>query len=360
MDSCEVVIVGGGPAGSTCAWELRNAGIDSIILDAQDFPRTKLCAGWITPEVVRNLQMDLPSYPHSLVVLNKILVEYSGKRSVHRLTLNTTQYSIRRYEFDHWLLQRSGTRFRKHRVRSIRREGGYYLIDDRYRCHFLIGAAGTSCPVRRTFFADVPLRTRELQVGTLEEEFYYPDRDETCRLWFAESGLAGYSWYVPKGKGWVNIGLGVFSGYLRNGGLGLWDHWRLFTRKLSDLGLIRGRESEPGGYTYFVRAPAVEAQRDSCFLIGDSAGLATRNLGEGIGPAVESGLRAARAIISGEPYSLNGMARYSYFFSGWPAQLAERILYRGAELLMNRTHRTSRSRQIPPYRTDSRSRGNTN
>ena len=339
MDSCDVVIVGGGPAGSTCAWALRKAGIDSLVLDAQDFPRTKLCAGWITPEVVRDLQIDLPAYPHSLVVLRRILVEYFGKRSVHRWTLNTTQYSIRRYEFDHWLLQRSGARFERHKVCNIRKEGGYYVLDDRFRGRVLVGAAGTHCPVRRAFFPDMVARTRELQVASLEEEFCYPDRDETCRLWFAENGLAGYSWYVPKGDGWVNIGLGGFSEGLRNGGPSLRDHWRLFTRKLSDLGLIRERESEPGGHTYFVRATAVETQRDSCFLIGDSAGLATRNLGEGIGPAVTSGLRAARAIINGKPYSLARMARYSYLSSGWPARFAEGILYRGAVLLMNRTHR---------------------
>ncbi len=339
MDSCDVIIVGGGPAGSTCAWALRKAGIDSLVLDSMDFPRTKLCAGWITPEVIHDLQIDFLDYPHSLVVLKKIQVEYFGRESVHRWTLNTTQYSIRRYEFDNWLLRRSGARFEKHRVCNIRKEGGCYILDDRFRGKFLVGAAGTHCPVRRTFFPEIATRTRELQIATLEEEFCYPARDETCRLWFAENGLAGYSWFVPKGDSWVNIGLGGFSESLRNRSPSLRDHWQSFARKLSDLGLVRGHEFEPGGHTYFVRAPTVEAQRESCFLVGDSAGLATRNLGEGIGPAITSGLRAARAIIEGKPYSLAGMPRYSYLSSHWPARLAEGLLYRWAQSRMDRARR---------------------
>ena len=58
MESHEVIVVGGGPAGSTCAWRLRQSGIDVLVLDKAAFPRTKLCAGWITPQVLSDLQMD--------------------------------------------------------------------------------------------------------------------------------------------------------------------------------------------------------------------------------------------------------------------------------------------------------------
>jgi menaquinone-9 beta-reductase len=44
---------------------------------------------------------------------------------------------------------------------------------------------------------------------------------------------------------------------------------------------------------------------DDAFITGDSAGLATRDLGEGIGPAVRSGQHAADAILHGRPYTLD-------------------------------------------------------
>ena len=52
MDACEVLIVGGGPAGSACAWALRNRGCDVVVMDKATFPRDKVCAGWITPAVL--------------------------------------------------------------------------------------------------------------------------------------------------------------------------------------------------------------------------------------------------------------------------------------------------------------------
>ena len=55
MDSCDVLIVGGGPAGSTCARQLAKAGCDVLVMDKSAFPRDKVCAGWITPAVIESL-----------------------------------------------------------------------------------------------------------------------------------------------------------------------------------------------------------------------------------------------------------------------------------------------------------------
>jgi len=52
-----VIIIGGGPAGAACAWKLVQAGVDCLILDKKTFPRPKICAGWVTPEVLQDLQV---------------------------------------------------------------------------------------------------------------------------------------------------------------------------------------------------------------------------------------------------------------------------------------------------------------
>ena len=76
MRSCEVLIVGGGPAGSSAARLLARAGTEVLVLDRERFPRLKLCAGWITPEVVRELEMDLDAYPHRLLTFPRLRVHY--------------------------------------------------------------------------------------------------------------------------------------------------------------------------------------------------------------------------------------------------------------------------------------------
>ncbi|MGD8673637.1 MAG: FAD-dependent oxidoreductase, partial [Thiogranum sp.] len=62
MDRCDVLIVGGGPAGSSCAWALREAGLDVVVMDKAQFPRDKVCAGWITPAVIEELELDIEDY----------------------------------------------------------------------------------------------------------------------------------------------------------------------------------------------------------------------------------------------------------------------------------------------------------
>src|SRR5579862_2782752 len=68
MDSCDILIVGGGPAGSSCAWKLRNSGLDVALIDKQRFPRDKVCGGWITPPVLKALAIDASEYGASRVL----------------------------------------------------------------------------------------------------------------------------------------------------------------------------------------------------------------------------------------------------------------------------------------------------
>ena len=62
MDSCDVLVVGGGPGGSACAWALRRAGLDVVVVDRARFPRDKVCGGWVTPQVMASLRIDLAEY----------------------------------------------------------------------------------------------------------------------------------------------------------------------------------------------------------------------------------------------------------------------------------------------------------
>jgi flavin-dependent dehydrogenase len=173
MRNCEVLIVGGGPAGSSAAWRLARAGCDVVVLDQARFPRLKLCAGWITPEVVRDLEIDIRAYPHRFLTFDRLHLHVKG---LH-VPVTCVQHSIRRVEFDAWLLERSGAQVIEHPVRQIREEGGAYVIDDAFRARHLIGAGGTRCPVYRSLFRAANPRAVDLQTVTLEHEIEYDWRD---------------------------------------------------------------------------------------------------------------------------------------------------------------------------------------
>src|SRR5487761_2582344 len=119
MQSADVIVVGGGPAGSAAAERLRKGGAAVLLLDREAFPRHKLCAGWITPEVVADLQLDVGAYPHRFLSFRRLHWYLKG---LH-LPVPCLQHSLRRFEFDAWLLERSGVEVIRHAVREIRRDG---------------------------------------------------------------------------------------------------------------------------------------------------------------------------------------------------------------------------------------------
>jgi flavin-dependent dehydrogenase len=303
----EVIVVGGGPAGSSAAWELARRGMDCLVLDRETWPREKLCAGWITPEVVQDLEFEPGEYPHRFLTFDVLNVHVKGLR----FPLRSPQHSIRRFEFDHWLLERSSAEVRQHNVQHVEPDGEGYRIDGVYRCRYLIGAGGTRCPVYRDLFRAGQPRPKELQAVALELEFPYDWHDPDCHLWFLQKGLPGYAWYVPKADGYVNVGVGGMAEKLKQRGDDIRRHWEVLVDQLLKRRLLDRAPAQPGGYSYFVRGGTERPRVGNAFVAGDSAGLATRDLCEGIGPAVRSGLRAARAILDGSPYDFEGIGRYT-------------------------------------------------
>jgi flavin-dependent dehydrogenase len=303
----DVIIVGGGPAGSTCAWKLLKQGVDCLLLDKQVFPRTKPCGGWLMPEVLEDLEIDAGEYPLSLMSFDRYHVHFKYLN----LCLKSLQFAIQRYEFDYWLLERSAVQVIQHQVAHIKQDSGYYVIDDRYKCKYLIGAGGTNCPVYRTFFKSINPRARELQAVTLVEEFPYDCSDENLHLWFSINLLPGYAWYVPKCKGIVNVGIGTLTPRLQKKNHSIKTEWQQFIEKVAALSLVIDYQYNPPGYVYYLRSDVEVGQVGNAYVVGDAAGLATRDMAEGIGPAVKSALLAAESITEGKKYDLSLIKKYS-------------------------------------------------
>jgi flavin-dependent dehydrogenase len=318
VNAVDAIVVGGGPAGSTCAWKLHDAGLDVVVLDRETFPRTKLCAGWVTPEAIADLELEPRDYPLRFMTFDELHLHWK----LLTVTLKSRQHSIRRYEFDDFLLCRSGARVLQHKVREIQRDGTDYVIDGQYRCKYLVGAGGTACPVYRTLFSERNPHSSALQTATFEHEFAYDWEDGRCHLWFFDDGLPGYAWYVPKANGYINVGLGGMADQLNRKGGHLREYWRKFVDRLEKRGLVRYDRFEPKGYSYYLRGNVDVVCDDNAYIVGDSVGLATRDMCEGIGPAVKSGLLAADSIVSGRDYSLTDINKFSG--GGFASRLLER------------------------------------
>jgi geranylgeranyl reductase family protein len=316
MLDCDVLIVGGGPAGSSCARSLRKAGFHTVVMDKQTFPRHKTCAGWITPPIVDTLDIDLSDYARGRVLqpIRAFRVSMLGRKAAEARFDQPVSYGIRRCEFDHYLLDRCGATMRLGEAfKSMRRDGDRWIINDAIRAPLIVGAGGHFCPVARELGASSSGKEQRV-VAAQEAEFKMtaaqrdacPVRGERPELFFCED-LAGYAWVFRKGD-YLNIGLG------REDPRRISDHVRAFVKFLEGIGRIpRGIDEKFHGHAYILYG---HTQRklidDGVLLIGDAAGLAYPQSGEGIRPAIESGLLAAKTVhMCGGDYGRASLQSYA-------------------------------------------------
>jgi flavin-dependent dehydrogenase len=307
MQEADVLIIGVGPAGSTCAKHLAQSGRKVFLLDKSSFPRFKPCAGWVTPQVFHYLGIFPKSYPYSLTRFRSFRISIKG----FNFTLPTDQYAIRRVEFDHWLMEESGAEFHQHDVRSIKLGEGNYVVDGLFSAPVLVGAGGSNCPVYRQLFSPRYSKPENSLIVSMEDEFTYDVKDNRCHLWFFENGLSGYSWYVPKTGGYVNVGIGAYQSSLVSGATTLRNHWNIFVEKLEKKKLVSRHEFHPAGHSYNLRTHGQVNRLGNAFLVGDSLGLATRDMGEGIGPAIRSGQLAAESILGNSMHQFEEIPNFS-------------------------------------------------
>lgn len=310
MDSCDVLIVGGGPAGSSCAWGLRQSGLDTLLIDRSTFPRNKLCGGWITPLVFEALDIDSGSYaPGVLQPITGFRLSCIGGPQVDIHYGRTISYGILRSEFDEYLLRRCGARIREGvPFDSIERTGDGWIVNGDIKARLVVGAGGHFCPVSR-FLGN---KASSPSVVAREIEFEMPAAQaansriagELPELYFCRD-LRGYGWCFRK-QDVLTVGIGRMDNH------GLSQHCDEFLRFLK-----RSRNVEvPGkgilGHAYWLFGHSERTILDNhILLIGDAAGLAYPESGEGIRPAIESGLIAAHSILSAQgDYSARRLELY--------------------------------------------------
>jgi menaquinone-9 beta-reductase len=302
----DVVIVGGGPGGSTVAWRLALAGLHPLVLDAAVFPRVKVCAGWVTRTALADLELEPAKYPLTIQGFEACAVAFDGTRHETRWQ-RPASYGIIRREFDHFLLERAaaaGAVVRTGvRVQDVVASGrSLRVVTDGgdFEAAVVVGAGGHRCPVAKAL-GDVSEREEVVVAQESETRLPAPRLAELRPYMrapelYVESDLRGYGWYFPKGD-FINVGVGctrATDGSLPRRREALLAALRASGRLPVDLDLDPFR-----GHSYVVRRQAPRRLAgDRFLLVGDAAGLARDLSGEGIGPAIRSARLAADAVLA--------------------------------------------------------------
>jgi geranylgeranyl reductase family protein len=336
MKSCDVLIVGGGPAGSSCAWALRGSGLEVLIIDKQTFPRDKVCGGWITTQILSELQLDPTDYARGRAFqpICGFRTSRMGDPEVETNYGRPVSYGIRRFEFDDYLLKRCGARVLEGvAFEGMERQNGGWLVNSEMPARLVVGAGGHFCPVARQLGAK--MGSEEIVVAQ-EAEFEMDARQQAAcsirpeipELYFC-ADMRGYGWCFRKGNV-LNVGLGRLDRRSLSGHVA---EFLAFLKRTGKVGF--DLPASILGHAYLIYSKTTrKLVDDGVMLIGDAAGLAYSQSGEGIRPAIESGLLAARVITEAagdygwerlEPYVGLLRQRYGHTRGDWATAVGRRL-----------------------------------
>lgn len=302
----DVIIAGGGPAGSTAGYILSKAGLKVLIIDKSKFPRKKLCGGLITYKTIRLLERVFGETASSLDEQGIIDFESDSYeiRTEHIILLKgTASIPLRfvdRYDYDNFLLQKAlntgANIIEGERIVSIDILKGMVstLSGHKFAAKIIIGADGVNSTIRRNFPVD--LFGREDWKGNVASAHeIFVNRDNTG-IQFTHPVIFfgfidwGYAWIFP-GQNKLKIGI---CGLKRKNTKKLLT---LFNDFLLAIGLTGVDDQIISSYVVpygsFLPSPIFR----NLLLVGDAAGFADPLLGEGIFFAQRSAELAARAVL---------------------------------------------------------------
>jgi len=300
METFDVIIVGGGPAGLQCARELSNSHLRVLLLEKDAIFGDKLCAGGLTLKDMGVL--PLPDH----VIQQKILraAIHSRRRSADTLTPVPYVFTVDRRElgaYQRSLLDDTEVVVRTHsQVTEIGNKQLSLKTGEVYGFSYLVGADGYASIVRR----HLGLKVRKRLVGF---QYTIPVTEEHPKLEMfldARRFHLWYAWIFPHGD---TIAVGCCCDPDRI------DPQRVkkgFHDWLRETGIETGEtklESYPIAYDY-------QGYRfENIFLVGEAAGLASGFTGEGVYQALVSGQEVARLILDPEHQAdqMNQVLKYN-------------------------------------------------
>ena len=311
----DVLIVGGGPAGSTAARALALAGARVQLLDRAAFPRNKPCGGAISMRVLRRF----PYLDEALarIPTRRLSRLYLESPSGHGITLTShvpAALMVRRVDFDALLLglareagaevieraEVSGARESRHGV-SIRARDGR-----EFEAPLVIAADGVNSVVARRLGLNPGWPAARVAIDMMEETPADTLRStDPEMLWVAygHGGSEGYAYVFPKAHH-VNVGVGyVLEWFRAHPHEAPYGHQRRFIAQLRHRGVLDGCSSREHFTPYLVPVggPLKTTASKRVRLAGDAGGFVNGITAEGIYYAMVSGDLAARTAACGAP-----------------------------------------------------------
>ena len=323
----DVIIVGGGPAGSAAACYAADEGLKVLLLEKDNYPRDKVCGDAVGGKALKHLEelkiLDtLEKSPH--FIFDSVIFSNTRDEKV-KVEIKDSEakgYVYPRLNFD-WIMfneaksrveNKGGFVIQNFRVNSL-------LIDDKdneriigikgkneigekeFYAPITIGAGGVNCPVAKTIITEInDEEFIEKEHWSSSFRQYWKNVENVnydkgaIEFHYVDGVIPGYFWIFPVGKNTCNVGLGITLKDLKNKEMKLKELQKYiieekFANRFRNAELIKDSGK---GWQLPLGSPRKTKMKlrrmfgNGCLLIGDAGSLVDPFTGEGIGNALLS------------------------------------------------------------------------
>ncbi len=311
----DILIIGGGPAGVATALALKNSDLSIILVDKDEFPRSKVCGDALSTDVLNQIEKLSSS-------LRKKLDNYIDKREIEGINLSAPNnnslkirvkdkkingYVIKRYDFDNLLMdevknQRNVEVLENTKIVSIKQADNHILASGEnisIKAKIIVRADGAISLVNNGL-RNIKPKTKNYQIAA---QSYYKNinfKDEKfIELFLFPEILPGYFWIFPMNDNLANVGVTIMAQTVKKKQIKPKNQLNFIINKyLKD----RFKDAELFGDIKVKKLP-LASTKFSCsaerlLFVGDAASLIDPLLGEGIANAIRSGRIAAKHIFN--------------------------------------------------------------
>ena len=331
----DVIIVGGGPAGSAAACYAAKERLKVLLLEKDEFPRDKVCGDAVGGKALRHLEelnilRRLEKSPH--FVFDSVIFSNTKEEKVKVKIKDseTTGYVYPRMNFDWFLFNEAkslvensgGFAIQNFRVndliidsrennRIIGVKGKNGIGEKKFYAPITVGAGGVNCPVAKTVVSEINGEKfiKKKHWSTSFREYWRGidgiDYEKgAIEFHYVDGVIPGYFWIFPVGNNTCNVGLGITLEDYKSKDKKLKDLQKYIIKEKFASRFKNAELVENSGKAWQLplgspRNNSMKLRRmfgNGCLLVGDSGSLVDPFTGEGIGNALLSAKTAIKHI----------------------------------------------------------------
>lgn len=288
----DVIVVGGGPAGSTCARACAKQGLRVLLLEKKKFPRVKPCAGGVSEQALSYLDFPLPP---ELIEKECYGIRICFKSfNIESIKDYRLAVLVSREKFDSFLLKKAAEAgveiIQGKKVIDLRRNENCVEVlttGAGYKASCVIGADGSGSIVAQSMRPRIPKNEMHLALVCrvpASNEIIDQRLAGKIELHFGMAKF-GYGWIFPH-DGYFSVGIGTVLPEFKN-------PRKMMSEFGNSIGLTIDHTS-----AHFIPLGGIKRRivSDRVLLVGDAAGFADPFTGEGIVYAILSGKLAAKTV----------------------------------------------------------------